>query len=88
MMKSKFLFFSIITIQLICIFFLAINLILVRWEIRENFALQVNLIEQNEELTNQHNQLLTEQFFLDSPARIEKIAKQQLGMVQKKPLEL
>ena len=79
---------SIITIQLTCIFFLAINLILVRWEIRENFALQANLIEQNEELTNQNNQLLTEQFFLDSPARIEKIAKQQLGMVQKKPLEL
>lgn len=88
MMNSKFLFLSIITIQLICIFFLAINLILVRWEIRENFALQANLIEQNEELTNQNNQLLTEQFFLDSPARIEKIAKQQLGMVQKKPLEL
>ena len=62
MMNSKFLFLSIITIQLICIFFLAINLILVRWEIRENFALQANLIEQNEELTNQHNQLLTEQF--------------------------
>ena len=87
-MNSKFLFLSIITIQLICIFFLAINLILVRWEIRENFALQANLIKQNEELTNQHNQLLTEQFFLDSPGRIEKIAKQQLGMVQKKPLEL
>ncbi len=87
-MNSKFLFLSIITIQLTCIFFLAINLILVRWEIRENFALQANLIEQNEELTNQNNQLLTEQFFLDSPARIEKIAKQQLGMVQKKPLEL
>ena len=64
MMNSKFFFLSIITIQLICIFFLAINLILVRWEIRENFALQANLIEQNEELTNQHNQLLTEQFFL------------------------
>ena len=87
-MNSKFLFLSIITIQLTCIFFLAINLILVRWEIRENFALQANLIEQNEELTNQHNQLITEQFFLHSPARIEKIAKQQLGMVQKKPLEL
>ena len=87
-MNSKFLFLSIITIQLTCIFFLAINLILVRWEIRENFALQANLIEQNEELTNQNNQLLTEQLFLDSPARIEKIATQQLGMVQKKPLEL
>ena len=47
-MNSKFLFLSIITIQLTCIFFLAINLILVRWEIRENFALQANLIEQNE----------------------------------------
>ena len=43
---------------------------------------------QNEELENLYYQLLTEEFFLNSPARIEQKAKEDLGMVKVKPKKI
>ena len=60
----------------------------VRWEIRSGFKTQERLATQNEELENLYYQLLTEEFFLNSPARIEKKAKEDLGMVKVRPKKI
>ena len=43
---------------------------------------------QNEELENLYYQLLTEEFFLNSPARIEQKAREDLGMVKVRPRKI
>tara|TARA_B100000575_G_scaffold16618_1_gene11654 strand:+ start:362 stop:517 length:156 start_codon:yes stop_codon:yes gene_type:complete len=47
--------------------------------------MQEALVAQNQELENLYYQLLTEEFFLNSPARIEKKAKEDLGMIKVRP---
>ena len=78
-------YLSIIFCQLVIITYLSFILVDVRWEIRSGFKTQETLIIQNEELENLYYQILTEAFFLNSPARIEKKAKEDLGMVKVKP---
>ena len=85
-MKNFYL--PIIFFQLVIITFLSFIIVDVRWEIRSGFKSQEMLIIQNEELENLYYQLLTEEFFLNSPARIEQKARQDLGMVKVRPKKI
>ena len=85
-MKNFYL--PIIFIQLVIITYLSFIIVDVRWEIRSGFKSQVILTTQNEELENLYYQLLTEEFFLNSPARIEQKAREDLGMVKVRPRKI
>ena len=82
-MKNFYL--PIIFFQLVIITYLSFIIVDVRWEIRSSFKSQEILTIQNEELENLYYQLLTEEFFLNSPARIEQKAREDLGMVKVRP---
>ena len=85
-MKNFYL--PIIFFQLIIITYLSFIVVDVRWEIRSGFKSQEILTTQNEELENLYYQLLTEEFFLNSPARIEQKAREDLGMVKVRPRKI
>ena len=85
-MKNFYL--PIIFFQLVIITYLSFIIVDIRWEIRSGFKSQEILITQNEELENLYYQLLTEEFFLNSPARIEQKAREDLGMVQVRPRKI
>ena len=82
-MKNFYL--PIIFFELVIITYLSFIIVDVRWEIRSGFKSQEILTTQNEELENLYYQLLTEEFFLNSPARIEQKAREDLGMVKVRP---
>ena len=79
---------SVIFFQLVIITYLSFIIVDVRWEIRSGFKSQEILTIQNEELENLYYQLLTEEFFLNSPARIEQKAREDLGMVKVRPKKI
>ena len=81
-------YLPIIFFQLVIITYLSFIIVDVRWEIRSGFKSQEILTTQNEELENLYYQLLTEEFFLNSPARIEQKAKEELGMVKVRPRKI
>ena len=85
-MKNFYL--PIIFFQLVIITYLSFIIVDVRWEIRSGFKSQEILTIQNEELENLYSQLLTEEFFLNSPARIEQKAREELGMVKVRPKKI
>ena len=85
-MKNFYL--PIIFFQLVIITYLSFIIVDVRWEIRSGFKTQEKLIVKNEELENLYYQLLTEEFFLNSPARIEQKAREDLGMVKVRPRKI
>ena len=85
-MKNFYL--PIIFSQLVIITYLSFIIVNVRWEIRSGFKSQEILNTQNEELENLYYQLLTEEFFLNSPARIEQKAREDLGMVKVRPRKI
>ena len=85
-MKNFYL--PIIFSQLVIITYLSFIIVEVRWEIRSGFKSQEILTTQNEELENLYYQLLTEEFFLNSPARIEQKAREDLGMVKVRPRKI
>ena len=85
-MKNFYL--PIIFFQLVIITYLSFVIVDVRWEIRSRFKTQDILTTQNEELENLYYQLLTEEFFLNSPARVEQMAREDLGMVKVKPKKI
>jgi cell division protein FtsL len=85
-MKNFYL--PIIFLQLVIITYLSFVVVDVRWEIRSGFKSQEMLTTQNEELENLYYQLLTEEFFLNSPARIEQRAREDLGMVKVRPKKI
>tara|TARA_B100001989_G_scaffold36954_1_gene22103 strand:- start:415 stop:675 length:261 start_codon:yes stop_codon:yes gene_type:complete len=85
-MKNFYL--PIIFFQLVIITYLSFVIVDVRWEIRSGFKTQEILTNQNEELENLYYQLLTEEFFLNSPARVEQMAREDLGMVKVKPKKI
>ena len=85
-MKNFYL--PIIFLQLVIITYLSFIIVDVRWEIRSGFKSQEILTSQNEELENLYYQLLTEEFFLNSPARIEQKARKDLGMVKVRPRKI
>ena len=84
----KNLYLPIIFFQLVIITYLSFIIIDIRWEIRSGFKSQEILNIQNEELENLYYQLLTEEFFLNSPARIEQKAIEDLGMVKVRPRKI
>ena len=84
----KNLYLPIIFFQLVIITYLSFIIIDIRWEIRSGFKSQEILTTQNEELENLYYQLLTEEFFLNSPARIEQKAREDLGMVKVRPRKI
>ena len=85
-MKNFYL--PIIFFELVIITYLSFIIVDVRWEIRSGFKSQEILTTQNEELENLYYQLLTEEFFLNSPARIEQKAREDLGMVKVRPRKI
>ena len=85
-MKNFYL--PIIFFQLVIITYLSFIIVDVRWEIRSGFKSQEMLTIQNEELENLYYQLLTEEFFINSPARIEQRAREDLGMVKVRPKKI
>ena len=85
-MKNFYL--PIIFLQLVIITYLSFIIVDVRWEIRSGFKSQEILTTQNEELENLYYQLLTEEFFLNSPARIEQKAREDLEMVKVRPRKI
>ena len=85
-MKNFYL--PIIFFQLVIITYLSFIIVDVRWEIRSGFKSQEILTTQNEELENLYYQLLTEEFFLNSPARIEQKSREDLGMVKVRPRKI
>ena len=85
-MKNFYL--PLIFFQLVIITYLSFIIVDVRWEIRSGFKSQEILTTQNEELENLYYQLLTEEFFLNSPARIEQKAREDLGMVKVRPRKI
>ena len=85
-MKNFYL--PIIFFQLVIITYLSFIIVDIRWEIRSGFKSQEILTIQNEELENLYYQLLTEEFFLNSPARIEQKAREDLGMVKVRPRKI
>ena len=85
-MKNFYL--PIIFFQLVIITYLSFILVDIRWEIRSGFKSQEILTIQIEELENLYYQLLTEEFFLNSPARIEQKAREDLGMVKVRPKKI
>ena len=85
-MKNFYL--PIIFLQIVIITYLSFVVVDVRWEIRSGFKSQEMLTIQNEELENLYYQLLTEEFFLNSPARIEQRAREDLGMVKVRPKKI
>ena len=84
----KNLYLPIIFFQLVIITYLSFIIVDVRWEIRSGFKSQEILTIQNEELENLYYQLLTEEFFLNSPARIEQKAREDLGMIKVRPRKI
>ena len=84
----KYFYPPIIFFQLVIITYLSFVIVDIRWEIRSGFKTQEILTTQNEELENLYYQLLTEEFYLNSPARIEKKAIEDLGMVKVKPKKI
>ena len=85
-MKNFYL--PIIFFQLVIITYLSFIIVDVRWEIRSGFKSQEMLTIKNEELENLYYQLITEEFFLNSPARIEQKAREDLGMVKVRPKKI
>ena len=85
-MKNFYL--PIIFFQLVIITYLSFIIVDVGWEIRSGFKSQEILTTQNEELENLYYQLLTEEFFLNSPARIEQKAREDLGMIKVRPKKI
>ena len=85
-MKNFYL--PIIFFQLVIITYLSFIIVDIRWEIRSGFKSHEILTIQNEELENLYYQLLTEEFFLNSPARIEQKAREDLGMVKFRPKKI
>ena len=85
-MKNFYL--PIIFSQLVIITYLSFIIVDVRWEIRSGFKTQEILTIQNEELENLYYQLLTEEFFLNTPARIEQKAIEDLGMIKVRPRKI
>ena len=75
----------ILLIQISLILFLSFEQIKVRWEISLLYGNQdkINLEYQN--LKEDQYKLKTEVYFLNSPARVEKYAKEKLSMQKVKP---
>jgi len=81
-MKKNYLF---LFIQIGLIIFLSIEQIKVRWEISVLYGNQNSINAEYQNLKEEEYKLKTEAYFLNSPARVEKYAKEKLLMHKVKP---
>ncbi|OUW89049.1 MAG: hypothetical protein CBD86_01420 [Gammaproteobacteria bacterium TMED226] len=70
------------------IFILSIEKIKLAWEITTLHNNYANLRVENENLKDLNLKLITQFHIENSPANIEKIAKESLGMEKKKPIRI
>jgi cell division protein FtsL len=75
----------ILFIQISLILFLSFEQIKVRWEISLLYGNQDKINFEYQNLKEEQYKLKTEVYFLNSPARVEKYAKEKLSMQKIKP---
>ena len=86
-MNQKIMFI-IVFILVFSIFILSIEKIKLAWEITTLHNNYANLRVENENLKDLNLKLITQFYIENSPANIEKIAKESLGMEKKKPIRI
>ena len=86
-MIQKRMFISVF-ILVFSIFILSIEKIKLAWEITTLHNNYANLRVENENLKDLNLKLITQFHIENSPANIEKIAKESLGMEKKKPIRI
>tara|TARA_B000000475_G_C15969457_1_gene436414 strand:- start:751 stop:1023 length:273 start_codon:yes stop_codon:yes gene_type:complete len=74
-----------IIVLLVAVFILSMEKIKLSWEVRTLHNNFENLKIENQNLKDLNIKLLTQSNIENSPGTIEKIAKENLGMVKKKP---
>ena len=86
-MIQKRMFINVF-ILVFSIFILSIEKIKLAWEITTLHNNYANLRVENENLKDLNLKLITQFYIENSPANIEKIAKESLGMEKKKPIRI
>ena len=86
-MIQKRMFINVF-ILVFSIFILSIEKIKLAWEITTLHNNYANLRVENENLKDLNLKLITQFHIENSPANIEKIAKESLGMEKKKPIRI
>ena len=86
-MIQKRMFISVF-ILVFSIFILSIEKIKLAWEITTLHNNYANLRVENDNLKDLNLKLMTQFHIENSPANIEKIAKESLGMEKKKPIRI
>ena len=78
---------KIINILVLCIFifFLSIEKIKLSWEISTLHNNYENLRVENANLKDQNLKLITQFYIENAPANVERIAKEDMGMIKKNP---
>jgi len=73
---------------LVTLFFLSLEKIRLSWEVSTLYNNNEILNVEHENLKDMNLQLITQFHIEHSPANIEKIAKEDLGMIKKRPKEI
>ena len=76
---------SMLILMLFSIIFLSLEKIKLSFEINRLNNNQENLIKEHESFKDTNIKLITQLYTNNSPAYIERIAKEELGMVKRKP---
>ena len=76
------------SLALATIFFLSLEKIRLSWEVSTLYNNNEILNVEHENLKDMNLQLITQFHIEHSPANIEKIAKENLGMIKKRPKEI
>ena len=77
-----------IFVLFISIFFLSIEKIKLSWEISTLYNNYANLRVEHDNLKDLNLKLTTQSYIKNSPASIERIAKESLGMEKKRPTKI
>ena len=75
-------------LALVTLLFLSLEKIRLSWEVSTLYNNNEILNVEHENLKNMNLQLITQFHIEHSPANIEKIAKEDLGMIKKRPKEI
>tara|TARA_Y100001970_G_scaffold71507_1_gene90817 strand:- start:2442 stop:2720 length:279 start_codon:yes stop_codon:yes gene_type:complete len=75
-------------LALVTLFFLSLEKIRLSWEVSTLYNNNEILNVEHENLKDMNLQLITQFHIEHSPANIEKIAKENLGMIKKRPKEI
>ena len=86
MIKKKIIFYYLFLLLLI--FILSIEKIKLSWEISTLYNNNENLKAEFENLKDLNLKLTTQFHVENSPATIEKVAKEDLGMIKKRPKKI